>query len=316
MVRVRVGAGSVVRVRGTLKQAEENWYEINCRVCRISCCTDFSKTVHNQLMPALTANSKISPTPPPSEGPALRVANLRKRYANVTAVDDVSFTVKRGEIVGLLGPNGAGKTTTINMVLGVLEPTAGHVAIDEIDIAKNRALALKRANFAAVYASLPGNLTVNENLHFFGLLYSIPRLRARVQELLEEFDLVNLRHTKCGLLSSGEQTRAALAKALLNKPQLLLLDEPTASLDPSAAQIIRERIKSLASRDHCGILWTSHNMYEVEAVCDRVLFLSHGKVLLEGNPRALPGDHGSANLEELFIRVAREPLSHGVGAES
>jgi ABC-2 type transport system ATP-binding protein len=244
------------------------------------------------------------------------VISLRKRYAHITAVDDVSFTVNRGEIVGLLGPNGAGKTTTINMVLGVLEPSGGRVTIDEIDIAKNRALALKRANFAAVYASLPGNLTVRENLRFFGLLYSIPELRARVDELLEEFDLKRLRDTKCGLLSSGEQTRAALAKAVLNKPQLLLLDEPTASLDPSAAQIIRERIKNLASRDRCGILWTSHNMYEVEAVCDRVLFLSHGKLLLEGNPKTLPGEHGSANLEDLFIRVAREPLSHGTDIES
>lgn len=267
-------------------------------------------------MPVLTANSAIKNIGSPADAPALCVVNLRKRYANITAVDDVSFTVKRGEIVGLLGPNGAGKTTTINMILGVLEPSGGRVAIDEIDIAQNRALALKRANFAAVYAQLPGNLTVSENLRFFGLLYSIHGLRARVEELLEEFDLVRLRDTKCGLLSSGEQTRAALAKALLNKPQLLLLDEPTASLDPSAAQIIRERIKSLASRDRCGILWTSHNMYEVEAVCDRVLFLSHGKVLLEGNPRTLPGEHGSASLEDLFIRVAREPLSHGIGAES
>jgi ABC-2 type transport system ATP-binding protein len=267
-------------------------------------------------MPALTAHPVKKNIGLPADVPALRVANLRKRYANITAVDDVSFTVKRGEIVGLLGPNGAGKTTTINMVLGVLEPTGGHVAIDEIDIAKNRALALTRANFAAVYAALPGNLTVSENMRFFGLLYSIPGLRARVEALLEEFDLVRLRHTKCGLLSSGEQTRAALAKALLNKPQLLLLDEPTASLDPSAAQIIRERIKNLASRDRCGILWTSHNMYEVEAVCDRVLFLSHGKILLEGNPKTLPGEHGSASLEDLFIRVAREPLSHNIGAET
>ena len=266
-------------------------------------------------MPALTSNSAVKNLASPADAPALRVVNLRKRYTNTTAVDDVSFTVNRGEIVGLLGPNGAGKTTTINMVLGVLEPSGGHVTIDEIDIVKNRALALKRANFAAVYAALPGNLTVRENLRFFGLLYSIPDLRARVDELLEEFNLQRLRDTKCGLLSSGEQTRAALAKAVLNKPQLLLLDEPTASLDPSAAQIIRERIKNLASRDGCGILWTSHNMYEVEAVCDRVLFLSHGKLLLEGNPKTLPGEHGSANLEDLFIRVAREPLSHGMGAE-
>jgi ABC-2 type transport system ATP-binding protein len=241
--------------------------------------------------------------------PALRVAGLTKRYAGLTALEDVSFSVGRGEIVGLLGPNGAGKTTTINVILGVLEPTAGEVAIDSIDIARARALALTRANFAAVYASLPGNLTVKQNLRFFGLLYSIGALGRRVDELLEEFDLVHLRDTRCGLLSSGEQTRAALAKALINRPSLLLLDEPTASLDPSAAQIIRERIKRLAQQERCGILWTSHNMQEVQAVCDRVLFLSHGKLLLEGDPNKLPQEHGASSLEELFIRVAREPLT-------
>jgi ABC-2 type transport system ATP-binding protein len=151
-------------------------------------------------------------------------------------------------------------------------------------------------------------LTVSENLRFFGLLYGIGSLRIRVEELLQQFDLAHLRHTKCGLLSSGEQTRAALAKAVLNHPQLLLLDEPTASLDPSAAQLIRAKIKRLGTEDQCGILWTSHNMNEVEAVCDRVLFLSRGKVLLEGDPRTLPREHGSATLEDLFIRVAREPL--------
>jgi ABC-2 type transport system ATP-binding protein len=244
-----------------------------------------------------------------SDRVALRASRLRKAYGSVTAVDDVSFTVNRGEIVGLLGPNGAGKTTTINMVLGVLAATTGSIEIDGIDISKQRARALARTNFAAVYATLPGNLTVIENLRFFGLLYSIDSLRIRVEELLQEFDLAHLRHTKCGLLSSGEQTRAALAKALLNKPQLLLLDEPTASLDPSAAQLIRAKIRSLATADHCGILWTSHNMNEVEAVCDRVLFLSRGKVLLEGDPRTLPQEHGSATLEDLFIRVAREPLA-------
>ncbi len=240
---------------------------------------------------------------------ALRVVKLRKIYGPMIAVDDVSFTVMPGEILGLLGPNGAGKTTTINMILGVLEPAAGGVQIAEIDLAKHRARALACTNFAAVYAALPGNLTVSENLTFFGLLYGIESLRNRVDEMLEAFDLVQLRNTKCGLLSSGEQTRAALAKALLNKPQLLLLDEPTASLDPSAAQLLREKIKNLATQENCGILWTSHNMYEVEAVCDRVLFLSHGKVLLEGDPRLLPAAHGSATLEELFIRVAREPLA-------
>jgi len=244
-----------------------------------------------------------------TQGTALRVANLRKTYGSMVALDDLSFTVSSGEILGLLGPNGAGKTTTINMILGVLQPTSGTVQIGAIDVSKSRGRALARTNFAAVYAALPGNLTVTENLRFFGLLYGIRSLQQRVDELLEEFGLTSLRHRKCGLLSSGEQTRAALAKALLNRPQLLLLDEPTASLDPSAAQLIREKIKGIASRDRCGILWTSHNMSEVEAVCDRVLFLSHGKVLLEGNPRTLPAEHGSATLEDLFIRAARGPLT-------
>ncbi len=244
----------------------------------------------------------------PTDRPALRASGLHKVYGSVTALDGVSFTVNRGEIVGLLGPNGAGKTTTINMVLGVLAATTGSVEIDGIDISKQRARALAKTNFAAVYAALPGNLTVIENLRFFGLLYGVDSLRIRVEELLRQFDLAHLRHTKCGLLSSGEQTRAALAKALINRPQLLLLDEPTASLDPSAAQLIRAKIKKLATENRCGILWTSHNMNEVEEVCDRVLFLSRGKVLLEGNPQTLPQEHGSATLEDLFIRVAREPL--------
>jgi ABC-2 type transport system ATP-binding protein len=254
------------------------------------------------------------PDPDPATGPtALRAVRLRKAYGPMVALDDLTFTVWPGEIVGLLGPNGAGKTTTINMILGVLEPTSGSVLINDIDLARHRARALAGANFAAVYAALPGNLTVEENLRFFGLLYGIEGLRRRVAELLEEFDLVRLRHTRCGLLSSGEQTRAALAKALLNHPGLLLLDEPTASLDPSAAQLIREKIRHLAARGNCGILWTSHNMLEVQAVCDRVMFLSHGRVLLEGDPRTLPDQHGAASLEELFIRMAREPPAATVG---
>jgi ABC-2 type transport system ATP-binding protein len=245
------------------------------------------------------------------ERTALRAVELRKVYGSMVALDALSFTVRPGEIVGLLGPNGAGKTTTINMILGVLQPTSGSVLIGEIDLAKHRARALAGTNFAAVYAALPGNLTVAENLRFFGLLYGIKDLRQRVEELLEEFGLAHLRKTKCGLLSSGEQTRAALAKALVNKPKLLLLDEPTASLDPSAAQLIREKIKNLATQDRCGILWTSHNMHEVQAVCDRVIFLSHGRALLEGDPRSLPEQHGAATLEDLFIRLAREPLAAG-----
>ncbi len=240
--------------------------------------------------------------------------SLSKSYGQLLAVSDVSFAIGRREIVGLLGPNGAGKTTIINTVLGVLAPTAGRIRIGTFDVARERAAALARTNFAAVYATLPGNLTVRQNLRFFGLIYAVRNLSERVAWLLERFDLTALSDTKCGVLSSGEQTRVALAKALLNSPDLLLLDEPTASLDPSAAQIIRSHIRALAQHGDCGILWTSHNMYEVEEVCDRVLFLSRGRLLLQGDPRRLPGEHGARNLEELFIRLAREPLTHRQGS--
>jgi ABC-2 type transport system ATP-binding protein len=255
--------------------------------------------------------------PTVAAGYALRVEGLRKQYAGTVAVDGISFGVQPGEIVGLLGPNGAGKTTTINMVLGVLQPSAGQIRIEGVDLARHRSQALSHTNFAAVYAALPGNLTVYQNLRFFSLLYDVAGGATRIEQLLSEFDLQRLRHARSGVLSSGEQTRLALAKALLNKPRLLLLDEPTASLDPSAADLIRSHIRAMASRSGCGILWTSHNMYEVEETCDRVLFLSHGRILLEGDPKTLPQAHGAATLEELFIRLAREPLAtEALGVET
>ena len=241
---------------------------------------------------------------------ALRVRDLHKNYGAVQAVDGVSFEVGPGEIVGLLGPNGAGKTTIINTILAVLAPSSGSIRIGDVDVSRDRSRALARTNFAAVYASLPGNLTVVQNLRFFGLLYRVRALNRRVEELLGQFTLDALRNTKCGVLSSGELTRVALAKSLINRPRLLLLDEPTASLDPSAARDTRAAIRALAHDTHCGVLWTSHNMYEVEEVCDRVLFLSHGRILLAGDPRSLPREHGARNLEELFIQLAREPLAH------
>jgi ABC-2 type transport system ATP-binding protein len=243
--------------------------------------------------------------------PVLRVTDLCKRYGSVVAVERVSFDLHRGEILGLLGPNGAGKTTTISMVLGVLAPTSGAIHIAGVDLARQRSRALARTSFAAVYAALPGNLTVQQNLRVFGLIYDVRDLARRVESLLEEFELQRFRDTKCGVLSSGEQTRVALAKAMLNRPELLLLDEPTASLDPSAAQAARARVQALARHGECGILWTSHNMYEVQDVCDRVLFLSRGRILLAGDPKRLPHEHGASTLEELFIRIAREPLEAG-----
>lgn len=238
---------------------------------------------------------------------------LCKNYGDCVAVDHVTFDVGRNEIVGLLGPNGAGKTTIINMILGVLEPGSGTIRIEGVNLATHRSQALERTNFAAVYAPLPGNLTVVQNLRVFGLLYGVKDLSERIEELFKQFDLKAFVNVKCGVLSSGEQTRVCLAKAMLNQPQLLLLDEPTASLDPATARDIRTKIREFAAQGMGGVLWTSHNMVEVEQVCHRVLFLSHGKILLEGDPKSLPREHGKETLEELFIAVAREPLTLGFG---
>jgi ABC-2 type transport system ATP-binding protein len=240
----------------------------------------------------------------------LEVSELRKVYGATVAVDGISFSVAPNEIVGLLGPNGAGKTTTINMVLGVLEPDAGSIRIDGRELTRDRQ-ALACTNFAAVYAPLPGNLTVRQNLRVFGMLYGVRRLAERIDAMLERFDLMALADTRCGVLSSGEQTRVALAKAMLNEPKLLLLDEPTASLDPASARDIRASILAFAADGRGCVLWTSHNMYEVQDVCNRVLFLSRGRILLEGDPKNLPAEHGKRSLEDLFVAVAREPLSLG-----
>lgn len=239
----------------------------------------------------------------------LKITGLSKEYHTLKAVDNISFSIKPGKIVGLLGPNGAGKTTTINMILGILEPTAGKIEIVGKDLAKHRSEISKFINFAAVYAHLPPNLTVYENLSVFGLLYEVKNLQERVKYLLHEFDLENFTNTKAGVLSSGELSRLNLAKAIINEPCLLLLDEPTASLDPSVAELVREKIKNYVQKNGAAILWTSHNMREIEVVCDEVQFLSHGKILLTGNPKTLPNEYGKKDLEELFITVAREPLT-------
>ena len=220
----------------------------------------------------------------------------------------VSFAVGQNEIVGLLGPNGAGKTTTINMLMGVLTPTAGRIVIDGVDLATHRQKAIARTNFAAVYAALPGNLTVAENLRYFGMIYGVRNLGARIDAVLAQFDLIRFRNTRAGALSSGEQTRVSIAKAMLNQPQLLFLDEPTASLDPATARDIRAAIRDFASAGTGGVLWTSHNMQEVEAVCDRVLLVARGRIVLEGNPRTLASENGHASLEDLFVALARQNL--------
>ena len=237
----------------------------------------------------------------------LKIENLAKKFDQTKGISGLSFSVRSGEIVGLLGPNGAGKTTTIHIILGVLESDAGFISILGEDLKRYRKSIMKEVSFSAGYAQLPGNLTVWQNLYIFGLLYGVKKLKNRIKFLLEEFHLEELAHTKSGVLSSGEQTRLHLAKALINSPQLLLLDEPTASLDPNTAQTIRQKIKDYVLSSGAGVLWTSHNMHEVEAVCDRVLFLSHGKILLEGDPRKLPVEYEKKNLEELFIAITNEP---------
>jgi ABC-2 type transport system ATP-binding protein len=239
----------------------------------------------------------------------LIIDGLTKQYEAVKAVDRISFVVRSGEIVGLLGPNGAGKSTTINMVLGILKPKAGTIEVFGKSMAQHRSMISESVNFAAVYAHMPFNLTVRQNLRIFGLLYGVKKLKERIAELLKEFDLEGFADSKAGLLSSGELSRLSLAKAVINRPRLLLLDEPTASLDPSVSQLIRDKIRDYVDRTETAVLWTSHNMREIEAVCDRVLFLSHGSVLLEGDPKTLASEYNKKDLEELFIAVAREPLS-------
>lgn len=244
-----------------------------------------------------------------SQENVLSIDNLVKDFGTLRAVNSISFGIQPGRVVGLLGPNGAGKTTTINMILGILEPTAGSIQMLGKNLSQHRSELAQMMNFSAVYAHMPANLTVVECLQIFGLLYQVPHLKDRIKELLKEFDLSGFAQSKAGLLSSGEASRLNLAKAVINRPGLLLLDEPTASLDPSIAQLIRQKIKDYATATGAAILWTSHNMYEIETVCDQVMFLSHGRILLSGHPKTLPAENNKKDLEELFITVAREPLT-------
>jgi ABC-2 type transport system ATP-binding protein len=239
----------------------------------------------------------------------LKVQELEKYYDSLCAVNRISFDLKAGQILGLLGPNGAGKTTTINMILGILEPDSGKIEVLGKDIKERHSEVASNMNFAAVYAQVPPNLTVWQNLFVFGLLYGIKDLKQKIKNIVKEFELEEFIEKKAGLLSSGELSRLNLAKAVMNEPCLLLLDEPTASLDPNIAELVREKIKDYVKKTGAAVLWTSHNMREIEVVCEKVLFLSRGKILLSGNPKSLPQEYGKRDLEELFISIAREPLS-------
>src|SRR5512144_1861475 len=225
---------------------------------------------------------------------AIVVDRLSKRFDAVTAVDDVSFAVPVGSTTALLGGNGAGKTTTLSILLGLLTPTSGAVTVLGADMLRDRYRVLGEMNFSSPYVDLPRRLTAFENLTVYARLYGVRASGRRIGELARDLDLEAFLKRPTGSLSAGQRTRVSLAKALLNRPRLLLLDEPTASLDPDTARDLRARIRELAAREARGVLWTSHNMHEVEQVCDRVLFLSRGRILLAGDPRTLPAEHGRA----------------------
>ena len=236
---------------------------------------------------------------------AISVQHLTKRFASLVVVDDLTFSVARGEIVGFLGPNGAGKTTTLGMLLGLLLPTQGRVQILGLPMPGERQRILSRVNFTSPYGSLPGNLTVAENLTVFSRLYGLRNIQSRIDVLLERFGLTGMRRRTTGRLSSGEGTRLGLVKALLNDPEVLFLDEPTASLDPDGAERVRDSLREIRSERGMTIFYTSHNMQEVERLSDRILFLHRGRLIAAGPPGDVLRQFARDTLERMFVDVAR-----------
>jgi ABC-2 type transport system ATP-binding protein len=235
----------------------------------------------------------------------LRVESLSKRYAHTLAVDDISFTLAQGKILGLLGGNGAGKTTTISMILGLLTPTKGRIEVLGHDMARDRFPALQRMNFSSPYIALPARLTVRENLEVYGHLYSVKRLKTRIGELAVQFHLTALLDRPAGDLSAGQKTRVALAKSFINRPELLLLDEPTASLDPDTGDYVRTMLEEYQRETGAAILLASHNMAEVERLCDEVLMMKTGRIVDRGAPDALIARYGREDMEQVFLDIAR-----------
>lgn len=236
---------------------------------------------------------------------AIRVEDLTKRYDSVLAVDEISFSVAPGRTLGLLGGNGAGKTTTIAMLLGLLIPTAGSIRILGHDMARDRFAALARMNFSSPYIALPSRLSVAENLRVYGHLYGVRGLEARIWDLAAQLDLTALLHRPAGNLSAGQKTRVALAKSLINRPDILLLDEPTASLDPDTGDMVRSWLERYRVESGCTILLASHNMAEVERLCDHVLMLKQGRIVDSGSPPDLLDRYGRDDLEQVFLDIAR-----------
>jgi ABC-2 type transport system ATP-binding protein len=238
--------------------------------------------------------------------PVLKVSRLTKRFGNFTAVDEVSFEIRPGEILGLLGPNGAGKTTTIQMLLGVVTPTSGSIEAFGLNLSTHREAVLQQINFSSTYIAMPQSLTVEENLWVVARLYGLTDIAGRVDHVVKNLEMDDFRQNVTRKLSSGQMTRLTLAKAFLTEPRLLFLDEPTASLDPDIAYKIRSLLKEERRSSGLSILYTSHNMREMEEMSDRIIFLQRGRLVAEGTAQAIVDRFGKADLEEVFLKLARE----------
>ena len=238
------------------------------------------------------------------------VENLSKNYSENKAVENISFKITENEIVGLLGPNGCGKTTTMAMILGLLKPSKGEILIDGMNIEKNRIKLLHKMNFISPYIELPKKLTVKENLIVYARLYSVKNINERISYLSETLRLNDFLNKKTGELSSGQKNRVSLAKALINNPSILLLDEPTASLDPETGDFVRTFLEKYKKEKKISILLASHNMSEVERLCTSVLMMKEGKIIDKGTPAELIEKHGRKNLEEVFLKLTRTKYEH------
>lgn len=236
----------------------------------------------------------------------LHVQHLVKRFGEFVAVNDISFDIGPGEILGLLGPNGAGKTTTIQMLLGVVTPTSGSIRMFGLDLAANREEILQQVNFSSTYVALPQALTVEENLWVIARLYGLSSIQEQIDDIVKRLEMEEFRHKVTRKLSSGQSTRLGLAKAFLTKPKILFLDEPTASLDPDIAQKIRSFLKEERRLSGLSVLYTSHNMREMEEMTDRIIFLQRGKIVAEGTAQEIAARFGQVDLEEVFVKLARE----------
>ncbi len=236
---------------------------------------------------------------------AIEINNLSKKYRNTLAVKNISFKINKGSVVGLLGPNGCGKSTSIGMMLGLIKPTSGEVIINNKNIENSRTDLLQKMNFISPYIELPKKLTIEENLVVYGRMYGVKDLKNKIIELMEKLNLTDFKKRKTGELSSGQKNRVSLAKALINDPEIILLDEPTASLDPDVGDYVRGIIENFSSSNEKTILIASHNMSEVERLCDEVMMMKNGKIIDRGTSLDLISKHGRKNLEEVFLKIVR-----------